>query len=74
MPIAVAFGARMLEFHITTDRTIYGSDQAASLEPDGVKKLVDYVRVSTAMLGDGHKKVYDSELPIIKKLRKTDTL
>lgn len=70
VPAAVAFGAEMLEFHITLDRTMYGSDQAASIEPDGVKKLVDYVDVSLKMIGDGRKRVYDSELPIIKKLRK----
>ena len=81
-PLAVAFGASMLEFHITLDRTMYGSDQAASIEPDGVKRLVEYVNVSCQMLQgvngvrpevivpDAHKSVYGSELPIAKKLRK----
>jgi N-acetylneuraminate synthase len=70
VPLAIAAGAEMLEFHITLDRTMYGSDQAASIEPDGVKKLMDHVRLSEKMLGDGVKRVYDSELPIAKKLRK----
>lgn len=69
VPIAVAYGARVLEFHITLDRTMYGSDQAASIEPDGVKKLVEHVRLTERMLGDGVKCVYDSELPVRKKLR-----
>lgn len=70
VPLAIAYGAEMLEFHITLDRTMYGSDQSASLEPEGVRKLVEMVTVSQQMIGDGIKKVYDSELPIIKKLRK----
>jgi N-acetylneuraminate synthase len=70
VPLAIAYGAKYLEFHITLDRTLYGSDQAASLEPDGVEKLADYVRITKLMMGDGKKHVYDSELPIIKKLRK----
>lgn len=69
VPIAVALGAKMLEFHITLDRTMYGSDQAASLEPEGVRKLVEHVRLTERMLGDGQKCVYDSELPVRKKLR-----
>lgn len=70
VPAVIALGATMLEFHITLDRTMYGSDQAASIEPDGVKKLVEYVKVTQKMLGDGKKIVYESEKPIIKKLRK----
>ncbi len=70
VPLAVALGAKMLEFHITLDRTMYGSDQAASLEPEGVKKLVESVRISQLMLGAGDKVVYESEKPIIAKLRK----
>ena len=69
-PLAVAMGATMLEFHGTLDRTMYGSDQAASIEPEGTKKLVEQVRLSEKMLGDGHKRVYDSEVSIAKKLRK----
>jgi N-acetylneuraminate synthase len=65
---AVALGAECIEFHITSDRTAYGSDQAASIEHSSV--LVDGIFVMQKMMGDGIKKVYDSELPIMKKLRK----
>ena len=71
VPLAIAMGAEMLEFHITLDRTMYGSDQAASIEPEGVTKLVEHARLAEIMLGSGQKRVYDSELPIIKKLRRT---
>lgn len=70
VPIAVTLGAKFLEFHITLDRTMYGSDQAASIEPEGVKRLVTNALLTKQMLGNGNKTVYDSELPIIKKLRK----
>ena len=68
-PVAVALGAEVIEFHITLDRTMYGSDQAASIEPDGVRRIVEHVEVTERMMGDGTKRVYDSELPIIDKLR-----
>lgn len=68
-PMAVALGAQVLEFHVTLDRTMYGSDQAASIEPDGVRRLVEHVRLAEEMLGDGVKRVYDSELPVRAKLR-----
>ena len=70
MPIAAALGAEMIEYHITLDRSSYGSDQAASIEPEGTFKLVKYLRGVEAAMGDGVKKIYDSELPIMKKLRK----
>lgn len=70
VPIAIAMGAKVLEFHITLDRTMYGSDQAASIEPEGVRRLVEGVRVTESMIGDGFKRVYDSEIPILKKLRR----
>lgn len=69
---AVALGVEMLEFHITHDRSAYGSDQAASIEH--VTSLIDGVRRLEKMLGDGKKVVYESEKPIIKKLRKHFTL
>jgi N-acetylneuraminate synthase len=68
--VAVALGACSVERHITTDRTLWGSDHAASLEPTGLFKLVRDIRHMPDVLGDGHKKVYDSEKPIIKKLRR----
>jgi len=65
---AVALGAECIEFHITEDRTAYGSDQAASIQDS--KKLVNGIFNMEKMLGDGVKRVYDSELPILNKLRK----
>ena len=67
---AVAFGAECVEFHITKDRTMYGSDQPASIE--SVNELMVSVRKIERMLGDGKKVVYDSEVPIAEKLRKVD--
>jgi N-acetylneuraminate synthase len=68
--VAVSLGACMVERHITLDRAMWGSDQAASVEPGGFERLVRYVRVTEASLGDGVKKVYDSELSSLKKLRR----
>lgn len=68
--IAVVLGACSVERHITLDRTMWGSDQAASLEPEGLRKMIRDIRNVKTFLGDGIKKVYDSELPIKKKLRK----
>jgi len=69
MEMAATYGAEMIEFHITLDRTMDGSDQAASIEPQGVFKLMESLKLIERMKGDGIKKVYDSELPIIDKLR-----
>jgi N-acetylneuraminate synthase len=68
--IAVALGACMVERHITLDRAMWGGDQAASVEPSGFEKLVKYLRVTEAAVGDGIKKVYDSELSSLRKLRR----
>ena len=68
--VAVGLGACMVERHITLDRAMWGSDQAASVEPGGFEKLVKYIRVTEQSVGDGVKKVYDSELPSQKKLRR----
>jgi len=68
--IAVAFGACMIERHLTLDRAMWGSDQAASVEPGGFERLVKYIRVTEASLGDGVKKVYESEKGSMKKLRR----
>lgn len=67
---AVAIGACCVERHITVDRAMWGSDQAASLEPNGVTKLVSYIRMVEKSMGDGEKRVIERELPIIKKLRR----
>ncbi len=67
---AAALGACMIERHITLDRSMWGSDQAASVESMGVMRLVKDIRSVEAALGDGEKVVYDSEKPIIAKLRR----
>ena len=68
--IAVALGANVVERHITTDRTNWGSDQAASLETSGLYHMVRDIRQTPILLGDGVKVVYPRELPIIEKLRR----
>jgi N-acetylneuraminate synthase len=68
--IAVALGACVLERHLTLDRAMWGSDQAASVEPWGFETLVKYIRVSEASLGDGVKKVYESEKASMMRLRR----
>ena len=71
---AVALGATSLERHITLDRSMYGSDQSASIELTGLDRLVKYVRTVEDSLGDGVKVVTDTESKIAEKLRKVDTL
>lgn len=68
--MSVVLGANAIERHITTDRTLWGSDQAASLEFDGINRIVRDVRQIKTILGDGKKVVYESEKPIIQKLRR----
>lgn len=68
--VATVLGAVMVERHITLDRAMWGSDQAASVESQGFKRLVRDIRVIEIALGDGIKRVYDSELPIQRKLRR----
>jgi len=65
---ATALGSECIEFHITDSRTQFGTDQAASIENS--KELVRQINIVSAMLGDGVKRVYDSEIPIMNKLRK----
>jgi len=67
---AVAMGACVVERHITLDRAMWGSDQAASLGPSGVVRLLRDIRILESALGDGVKRVAERELPIIKKLRR----
>ena len=66
---AAAFGISSLERHITLERTMYGSDQAASIEPDGLRQLVSGVRKIEEALGDGEKRFLDIERPVADKLR-----
>lgn len=67
---AVALGACIIERHITLDRAMWGTDHAASVEPGGLGRLVRDIRNLESALGDGIKRVYDSELPIRAKLRR----
>ena len=70
--VAVALGACMVERHLTLDRAMWGSDQAASVEPGGFERLVKYIRVTEAALGDGVKKVYESEKASMLRLRRVN--
>ena len=69
--LAVELGASSVERHITIDRTLWGSDQAASLEPEGLRRMVRDIREVKNILGNGKKIVYDSEIPVKNKLRKS---
>lgn len=66
---AVVLGACFVERHITLDRAMWGSDQAASVEPHGFARLVRDIRIIEAAMGDGVKRVYESELQVINRLR-----
>jgi len=66
---AAALGISSLERHITLDRSMYGSDQSASVEPSGFKQLVGSVRKIEFAMGDGIKKTIEAEAPIAKNLR-----
>ena len=68
---ATVLGACLVERHVTLSRAMWGSDQAASVEPQGVAQLVRDIRVVEAAMGDGVKKVYDSEIGVMQKLRRT---
>jgi N-acetylneuraminate synthase len=67
---AAVMGACIVERHITVDRAMWGSDQAASLEPNGIGRLVRDIRLTEQSMGDGVKVVYEREYPIIQKLRR----
>ena len=67
---SAALSACCVERHITLDRASWGSDQAASLEPNGISRLVRDIRLWEQAKGDGIKRVYEREFPIIKKLRR----
>lgn len=71
---AAAMGATSIERHISLDRAMYGSDQPASLEITGLKKLVAYVRTIETAMGNPEKTVSEKESAIAAKLRKVNTL
>lgn len=68
--VAMTLGACLVERHITLDRAMWGTDQAASVEPGGFQRLVKYIRVSEQALGDGVKRVYESEQSSMRKMRR----
>jgi len=67
--VAAALGAKYIERHITLDRTMYGSDQSASLSEPGIRELSNIIKKLDAILGDGVKKITDAEKEVAKKLR-----
>jgi N-acetylneuraminate synthase len=69
---AAALGACMVERHITLERAMWGSDQAASLGPSGIIKMVSSIRLVEIAMGDGAKKVFEREMPILRKLRRKE--
>lgn len=72
--LSVVYGAVSVERHITIDRTLWGSDHAASLEPEGVYRLVRDIRLVPQVAGNGEKIVYDTEKPVLKKLRRVNSV
>jgi N-acetylneuraminate synthase len=73
--VAVAkYGAVCVERHITLDRANWGSDQAASIEPAGMIRLMRDLRSLPEMYGSGKKEILEKEIPIMKKLRRKDTI
>jgi N-acetylneuraminate synthase len=70
---AVVLGASLVERHLTLDRAMWGSDQAASVEPTGFARLVKDIRAWEHARGDGRKRVYDSELEVMEKLRRVSS-
>jgi sialic acid synthase SpsE len=71
--MAAVLGAASIERHITLDRSMPGSDQAASLEPGGLQRLVRDIRLWERSRGDGVITVYDSEIPVREKLRRRNS-
>lgn len=71
---AVVLGASLVERHITLDRSMWGSDHAASLEPNGITRLIRDIRLIETSMGDGIKRVIEREVSIMKKLRRVDTM
>jgi N-acetylneuraminate synthase len=70
---SVVLGTCVLERHITLDRAMWGSDQAASVEPQGFAHMVRDIRLVETAMGDGVKRLIEREVPIMKKLRRVDT-
>lgn len=71
---AVSLGACMVERHITLDRSMWGSDQSASLEPQGLEHLVRDIRIIEIAMGDGEKRIFPGELAPMSRLRRVDAI
>jgi len=71
---AASLGACLIERHLTLDRSMWGTDQAASVEPQGFERLVRYIRIVEMAMGDGEKKVYSSERSVMERLRLSNTI
>jgi len=71
---AAVLGVEMIEFHITPDRSIYGTDQSAAIEKRGIETIMDWITDLPIALGDGKWKIYDKEIEVMKKLRKKSNL
>lgn len=69
IPVAAALGAEFIEFHITLDRSSWGTDQASSIEPEGIFRINKYLRNIQRGMGNGQKDILPREVPIMKKLR-----
>jgi N-acetylneuraminate synthase len=67
---AAVLGACIVERHVTLDRSMWGSDQAASLEPNGIMRVIRDIRLVEMAMGDGFKTVLPSEVPVMQKLRR----
>jgi len=67
---AAVLGACIVERHVTLDRSLWGSDHAASLEPNGIMRVIRDIRLVEAAMGDGVKTVLPSEVPVMQKLRR----
>ena len=72
--VAALLGAKLIERHITIDRAMWGTDQGASIEFSGLRRLVRDLSLIDKWLGDGIKRLYESEIPVKKKLRDKETL
>lgn len=72
--LAIGLGAKFIERHVTLDRSMWGSDQAASLEIEGLRRVVQAARTYEKAIGDGVIKISEGEKPLIQRLRRADTL
>lgn len=70
IPAAIALGCSWVEMHVTLDRSSWGTDQAASIEPEGVFRVMKWIHSMEAAMGDGKKAILEAERPVMKRLRR----